>query len=276
VEVTTEPTLKRGIKRPFYQFGLSLEDESIQAVERAWQEGHRYAAVIASSAEWSSRAAKVFVEHWRSRGGTVVADRRYDEGSNYSDIIKSLLNIDQSEQRARKLRSLLGRPFEFEPRRRQDIDMIFLVARSSEGQQIKPTLAFYYAGDIPVYATSQIYSSAEDASKNRDLDGIRFTTLPWILESDNPSKQLIHQYINVSPSYERLYALGVDAFLLHDRLQQLTQSKDSFIYGKTGKLKSDQQQRIVREQPWAEIIQGVAQPLPQLIQQKDESSRSDE
>ncbi|MEO0443111.1 MAG: penicillin-binding protein activator [Pseudomonadota bacterium] len=252
------------IGRGFYQFGLSLEDEAIQAADRAWLEGHRYAMVLASDADWSSRAASAFVNRWQENGGIVVVDRIFTRGSSFSAAIESALAINESKSRARQLKRLFGRNFEFEPRRRQDIDMIFLVARASEGQQIKPTLAFHYAGNIPVYATSQIYSSAQTPSKNRDLNGIRFTTLPWILDEDGAEKQLIAQQLKTSDNYERLYAMGVDSFLLHDRLKQLASSANTSIYGTTGKLRLDSEKRIVREQPWAQIVKGRAERLPYL------------
>ena len=189
-----------------------------------------------------------------------------DDGRNYSDIIKSALHIDQSTARAQRLKRLLGRDFEYEPRRRKDIDMIFLVVRAEEGQQIKPLLAFYYAANIPVYATSQIYSSqqsiaATSATKNSDLDGIRFTTLPWILSPEQRDPHLMAEELNIPSNYERLYAMGIDAYKLHDRLQQLAQMPNAVVYGATGKLTLDNNDRIVRQQPWAIMVRGQAQPL---------------
>jgi outer membrane PBP1 activator LpoA protein len=267
-----EPTGNEVISsnKPVYQFGLSLEDEAIQAADRAWLEGHRYAMVIASNADWSRRAADAFSQRWQSKGGRVVVDRSYNRSSNYSETIKSAFAINQSESRARTLKRLFGQDFEFEPRPRQDIDMIFLVARSSEGQQIKPTLAFHYAGKIPVYATSQIYSSGQTAGKNRDLNGIRFTTLPWTLKRNNAQKDLIQRNLKIPANYERLYAMGADAYLLHDRLKQLARINNSSLYGSTGKLRLNHQNRIIREQPWAEIVKGEAQPLPRLTENKEE------
>ncbi len=258
-----------------YLFGLSLEDEAVQAADRAWLEGHRYAMVVASDADWSKRAADAFIQRWQQQGGRVVVDRSFTKETSYSNTIKSALAIDQSQDRARRLKRLFGKNFEFEPRRRQDIDMIFLVARSSEGQQIKPTLSFHYAGNIPVYATSQIYSSSQTASKNRDLNGIRFTTLPWTLDPDNSEKKLISQYIKIPPNYERLYAMGVDSFLLHDRLKQLARSANTSIYGATGKLSLNKDQRIVREQPWAQVVKGEAAALPYLTQESTQDNDED-
>jgi len=247
-----------------YQFGLSLEDEAIQAAERAWLAGHRRAMILASTADWSQRAANAFRQRWLEQGGLITVSQTFDKNSDYSDSIKSALAIDDSRKRASKLKRLFGKNFEFEPRRRKDIDMIFLVARSSEGQQLKPTLAFHYAGRVPVYATSQIYSPQQSISKNSDLNGIRFTTHPWILEPEKRDASLMNENVKVPPNYERLYAMGIDAFRLHDRLQQLSRSPNTSIYGTTGKLRLDLNKRIIREQPWAEIVKGEAKALPYL------------
>lgn len=252
-----------------YQFGLSLEDEAVQAADRAWLEGHRYAMVLASDASWSQRAANAFSQHWHKYGGKVAVSHIYDTNNSYAETIRQALSIDESQARARKLKRLIRRNFEFEPRRRQDIDMIFLVARTNEGRQIKPTLSFYYAGNIPVYATSQIYAKSQTADKNRDLNGIRFTTLPWILDPEKQEKSLKEGKIKIHASYERLYAMGIDSFLIHNRLRQLARSPATAISGSTGKLSMDSNQRIVRQQPWAEMVKGEIQALP-LLTQEDE------
>lgn len=248
----------------FFQFGLSLEQEAQQVAQRAWLEGHRFAMVIANEASWSQRAASAFMDEWRTLGGVVSQDYNFSSDNDYSSSIKQALNIEQSKQRATQLKRLFGRSFEFQPRRRKDMDMIFLVSRSQDGQQIKPTLAFHYASDIPVYATSQIYSSLQSANKVKDLDGVRFSTLPWILNESTPERTAITKNIQMPPNYERLYAMGADSFLLHDKLTLFKYSPKTSIYGNTGKLHINPDQSIYREQVWAEIVEGKAQALPQL------------
>lgn len=255
--------------KPFYQFGLSLEDEAVQVADRAWLEGHRQALVISSSAKWSQRASSAFVQRWEEQGGTVVYRSQLDKAEDYSSGIESILAIDESKQRATALKRLFGRGFEFEPRRRADIDMIFLAARSQEGRQIKPTLNFHYAANIPVYATSQIYSSINSRDKNSDLNNIRLTTLPWVLNENIPEKSLISNNLSISPAYERLYALGVDSFLLYPRLAQLSQFSEQQLYGTTGQLSIDEHKRVSRKQLWAEIRRGELRRLRALTLSDD-------
>lgn len=251
---------------PFYQFGLSLEDEALQAANRAWLEGQRYAMIVASKADWSQRAVGAFTTRWKELGGSIVVNRELNSSDSYSTIIKSAFDINKSESRATALKRLFGKNFEFEPRRRQDIDMIFLVTRSKEGQQIKPTLSFHYAGDLPVYATSQIYNKSQTIGQNKDLNGIRFITLPWTLYPEDHDKNLINSNINIPANFSRLYAMGIDAYYLHDRLRQLDKLPNTSIFGTTGKLRLGNNKRIIREQPWAVVVGGEAKPLPQLTQ----------
>lgn len=251
---------------PFYQFGLSLEDEALQTANRAWLEGHRYAMIIASKADWSQRAVETFATRWKELGGSIIANQQLNSSDSYSTVIKSAFDINKSESRATALKRLFGKNFEFEPRRRQDIDMIFLVTRAKEGQQIKPTLSFHYAGDLPVYATSQIYNKSQTIGQNKDLNGIRFITLPWTLYPQEHDKNLINSHINIPSNFSRLYAMGIDAYYLHDRLRQLDKLPNTSIFGTTGKLRLGKDKRIVREQPWAVVVDGEAKPLPQLTQ----------
>lgn len=246
----------------FYQLGLSPEGEAKQAAERAWIEGHRQVLVLGSFADWSQRAMAIFEETWLLQGGEVVGAHTFSSNSSYALVLKAALGIDESEARAKQLKRITGSKFEFQPRRRRDIDAIFLAAQSNEAQQIKPTLAFYYAGDIPVYATSQVYSSELSSDRRKhDLNGIRFTSLPWHLDTMNAERELIEQFVQVPPGYDRLYALGADAYLLHNRLLHLANSSSVRIPGKTGILSLSENLQIVREQPWGIIVNGNLETL---------------
>src|SRR5690554_7108230 len=94
------------------------------------------------------------------------------------------------------MRRLLRQSTEFEPRRRQDADWLFLVALPQQARQIKPTLAFNFASDLPVYSTSHVYSGEPNPSKDRDLNGIVFCDTPWLL--DRKSTRLNSSHVRIS------------------------------------------------------------------------------
>ncbi|NIB40085.1 ABC transporter substrate-binding protein [Pseudomaricurvus alkylphenolicus] len=251
--------------RQLFQFGLSAEDEARQIARRAWVEGHRYAMILTTAAGWGVRSAEAFREAWEAQGGTILREDQFTGQGDFSKVIKSAMHIDQSQKRARDLRAILNKPMEFEPRRRQDADMIFLVARPNEARQIKPTLDFHYASKLPVYATSHIYGGTSDQKIDRDLNNIRFSTLPWFFDRDSAEKRSINAAANPAPSYQRLYALGVDSFQLYPRLKQLQQSAETRLYGVTGSLSMTMDRRIERQQIWAQMRNGRASAMPMVV-----------
>jgi uncharacterized protein len=251
--------------RGFYQFGLAVEDEARQVARQAYLEGHRQAMVIIPRQEWSERSARAFADEWENLGGIVVNRSQFTRGANYPQLVKDAMLIEQSQVRARELQELLGVKLEASPRSRSDVDMIFLIADPAQARQIKPSFAFHYAGKIPVYSTSQVYSGEPNPKADRDLNGIRFNTMPWLFDTSSPEKKAVAQYTKSAAVYGRLHALGADAFRLYARLPQLEQVPQMRIFGATGALHMLDDGRIEREQIWVRFRNGEAQPLPMVI-----------
>lgn len=246
-----------------YQFGLSIADEAEQVAERAWLEGRRSALVMTPATGWGERALAAFSERWKQLGGKLVLTTPYSlRQSDFTSIIKPALLIDHSKQRAKKLQRTLGKGLEYSPRRRHDIDMIFLVAQPAQGRSIKPTLDFYYAHDLPVYATSHIYAGTESTHMNRDLEGIRFSAMPWTLPGMVPAQ--LQPDSNLPPSYRHLYTLGIDAYLMHQHIALMKASPQTQLFGHTGTLTLISGNKIKRTQPWAEFKDSKVRPAPRV------------
>jgi len=258
-----------------YSFSLSIESEAEDVAERAWKDGKRRAMVLAPANAWGDRGVAAFSAKWQELGGEIATDKRYSVAANFSTQISAALDVDQSKTRARNLRQLIGQPIEFEPRRRKDIDFIFLLANMADAQQLKPLFAFHYAGDIPVYATSQIYDGSSQTNL-RDLNRIRFTTLPWFLDDKLDEKRAITAYSKVRPGFQGLYALGVDAYRIYPRLKQLEKFHQARFHGATGKLAVSDDHEILRQQEWAEIKSGTLIPLTSSTESPSDSDSSDD
>ena len=246
-----------------FQFGLAPEDEISQVINLAWEAGYRNAAVIMPDNLDYQRLEKFFSETWTNQGGQIVSSARFIGDSGYAEVIKRLMAIDSSEARAEKLLDLLPRlNMEFTPRRRSDIDFIFLVANPRQGRQLKPTLAFYFAGDIPVFSMPSVYDGQENQTGNRDLDGIIFTDAPWVL---NPTYQLRDE-VNTNlrqaqGPLQRLRAMGIDSFRLYPRLKQFSNNSISSLRGTTGVLTMSENRRIHRSLTTARFEDGIAVPF---------------
>ncbi|GGY62637.1 penicillin-binding protein activator [Cellvibrio zantedeschiae] len=249
----------------FYQFGLAVEDEARQVARQGIQDGYKRALIVSTAQEISERSAQAFAAEWQKLGGTLVGKSNFASQDKFSESFRHLMLLDESQARATLLQQQLGTKLEFQPRRRADVNMIFMAVTPDQGRQIKPTLVFQYANSIPVYATSSIYSGDADAIKNEDLNGVIFNTLPWVFDSNNPTKQTIAQNTRVAAVYGRLHALGADAFHLYSRLAQLKQAPQMRIYGATGSLQLLPDGRIEREQMWARFNEGLAEPLATVV-----------
>lgn len=244
-----------------YQFGLAPEDEILQAARLAWQDGHRYAAVLTPAGEEYQRIQDSFITTWEAFGGTVVSRAEFSSQSTYSDVVRRLMNIDSSEARAAQLRNTLPRSnMQFTPRRRQDVDFVFVLANPDEGRQLKPTFAFHFAGDVPVYAMPAIHDGTDNSTANRDLDGIAFVDGPWLLTAGDPLQQQAEEvWPEASAPVKRLRAMGADAFRLHLRLAQLANFPGLSLQGATGTLSMRADGTIARELLGAEFIDGEVQ-----------------
>lgn len=246
-----------------FQFGLRGEDEAAQAAEFAWQQGYRQALSLTAETTWGHRINKAFEQSWTALGGELVNQQHFGK-EGFSNSISELLGIDASEARYKQIRTFLGKKSEFEPRRRQDADFLFLSALAKDARQLKPILAFHYAADVPVIATSHVYTGANPAEKNQDLDGIRFTTTPWVLQIDQPIRDNLEAFRqNTASRFGRLYALGADAYRLSPYLNQLQQVPGAFLGGNTGELRIDANGVVNRSLKWAEFTNGEAREIKQ-------------
>lgn len=229
------------------QLSLAPEDDATRIAELAFGQGGRKALVLRPAGSRGARLEEVLRQRWQALGGSIAATAGYSSPEAYSDQIKTALNLAASEQRAQDMRSMLATNIEFTPRRRQDIDVVFLLADTPvEARSLKPLLAFHYAGALPVYATSSIYSGLPDP-RDRDLNGTRLVELPWLLGSDPSLRVAIAAGGTGSDDFSRLNALGADAWLLQARFAQLQGGADTLIRGSTGLLRLDPGLRILRE-----------------------------
>lgn len=247
----------------FYQFGLSATDEARQIADRAWIEGQRSALTITPNSSWGERTLTAFRERWEEKGGTLIEVTPYGTAqTDFAPLLKPALLIDQSDARKNRLQRLLGKSLNHTTRRRQDVDMVFMAAYPDHARQIKPTLDFLYARDLQIYGTSQLYTGVENKGRNRDLEGIRFSAMPWTLPGSTDEK--LQPATKLPPLYRHIFALGIDAYHLHQWLEQMVLQPSTQLFGSTGTLQLNTQGAIEREQPWAVFRGGKVHSAQQL------------
>lgn len=244
-----------------FQFGLAAEDEAREVARRAWAEGHRRAIALVPSGDWGNRVLEAFRQSWSSQGGTLLAAETIAEPGKLAAQLVEVFRLRESEARAKRLQQQLGIQLSFQPTHRQDVDFLFLAATPQQAQQVRPALIFQYVGDVPVYGTSQLHAATQNRTQYLDLEGIRFTETPWLLNPNTLLRRAVEQqWPQASSSLGRIYAMGADAYLLASRLKQLQALPDTRLEGVTGVLQLNTWRRIERQLPWATFHNGEVIP----------------
>jgi outer membrane PBP1 activator LpoA protein len=235
-----------GTPRNFFQFALSPEDEARIIARRVVADGRLNGVAIVPSSEWGKRVAAAFADELSHLGGTVLDSQRFDASQvDFSDLIKQVLQV----------RAVRGEP----STHRADAAFVFVAAGSAGiARQILPQLKFHYAGDVPVYSTSDSFEP--DPAANSDLDGMLFADMPWMVANDPVTAQIRDAVRAAWPARtqrrDRLYAFGFDAYRLLPALRAKSRLEGAEISGMTGKLRLDDQNRVHRGLDWAQIRNG--------------------
>ncbi len=249
------------IQENSYLFGLSPANEATQVAIRAKNKGYNRALIIAPANDWGKEIIKAFTQQWQKGGGRVVDTFLYSANDDLNKKMKDFLQISNSQQREKKLRELLGYKIQPVISRRQDFDMIFLLAYPSKARQIMPLLNYYYAGDVPVYATASVYGGSANPLKDKDLDGVIFCDIPWVFSHQAGTRNWPEQF----NSYNRLYALGIDSYTLATQLNQLMLFPADQSHNGEGILYLQPSQHVARVLEWGQFKQGLVHSLGETV-----------
>ncbi len=239
--------------------GVSLsQDAEIRATARAMADaGYARAMVLAPESEWGERTVRVFSEEFlQDERQIVVAGRFLEYENDHSAVLERLLRLDESKARKQQLEQTLQLPLDYEPVRRDDVDVIFLAANTTQGRLIRPQLRFHNAGDIPVYASARIYSGQPDRTRDQDLNGIIFPSSPL---------QIRYASLRSSPQTSSLkngtlaplYALGRDAWNILPWLGFLRTDPDFTFPGQSGTYTASAGPTLQRQPAWAVFRGGI-------------------
>ncbi len=247
-----------------YQFALAPEDEAMSAARRTLADGHARGVALVPNNDWGRRLLTSFVTEFEGLGGELLDYRLYTPGKqDFSDEIENLMGLTGSVQRYQRLRANIGSTLQFDPRRRQDTDFIFLATDAPSGRLLKAQLKFHYSGDIPVYSTSSVNSM--DGRSNADLNGVMFADTPWVVDPQPWIAHLPARFAEYWPEERRLarlHAMGYDAYNLIASLYAARGGAMSEVDGATGTLYLDANGRVHRRLAWAQFQAGEVVALP--------------
>jgi outer membrane PBP1 activator LpoA protein len=228
-----------GSSSNFYEFGLSPVDETQQVADKARSAGYSRAIIITTQDNWGHRVSDSLSSRWRSQGGSVQDVLYISPKMNLTQAIAGLLHVNPT---VNNNQSAADNQAMVEQQRRHDFDVIFLLTPPQTAREVVPLLKYYYLNQLPIYATSIVYSGIPSPEKDSDLNGVIFSDTPWTLAGSGHSG--------------RVYSVGLDAYALTHELQRLRTLPNFPLYGQTGALTLNSKQQIYRQLAWATIHDG--------------------
>lgn len=219
----------------FYFVSLSLEHEARFLARETITDNKKRAVILAGTSALAKRLADSFEKEWLAKRGEIVG--RLTVGSEVADGLKIKASFEKW----------------------RDVSLVFIALDAKAARLLRP----YLPNAIPIYATSHSLNPYAGVIENRDLDGVRYLEMPWFVERDHLA---VMSYARPSADlpldYERLYALGIDAW----RLTQLVMTDERArnlpsLDGVTGKLTLDSGNQFVRSLTQLEMRDGQPRAL---------------
>jgi hypothetical protein len=243
----------------FHQFALAPQDEVAAIAAAAIAAGAKTAIAFVPSNPRSYEIRDSFEAAFEQAGGELLGWYGYEPAlADFSVPVATLLNVTRSRERHRALQASLGVAVQFpEPRRRNDVDMIFVLADAPAARLLAAQLRFFGAGDIPTYATAQVFDNARTARDN-ELNNIIFADVPALIAPDDVATEVAAELETYWPQRDavlKYYAMGFDAY----RLVAPLYTDDGAAWpmrGLSGDLSLDAQGRVRRALPLAQFRNG--------------------
>ncbi len=236
-------------KGEVFQFGLYPEDEAEQIAKKLLDKKYNSVVVMAADNEWGKRMVRRFSDVYLQLEGTIQEVYYYDtEFEDYAPSVQSLFDLNQSIQRYTDIERVVGKKLDFKPRIRDDINAAVLFANYQNAVLIYPLMKFYYADELPVYASSHAYEPGKE-DLLRELDGLIYNDIPFIVDRVRyPDSDKVKKL-------PRLYALGKDAYRLINTIRRISISSTE-LHGATGYISADENRRLHRRLNWAKFNKG--------------------
>lgn len=266
LNVPSDEGLLKSLHATRLAFALNPETDAEEAARLAAQLGLDRALVLSQDTAWGDRVVDRFSETFKSYGRQITDQASYDPTRvDHSDLLESVLGLNESKARIARMERLIGQPVVAEPQRRDDIDMIFLASRASDAKQIRPQLQFFRAEDLPVVTTAYAVDGALDPRRDVDLEGVYLSMAPWFINqgatgNTRQSAQTRHPEL-MTPAWSHLYAMGRDLMGLVRWLDPMNNDPDLTLNGMTGQLSITASKQVKRQLIAVQVVNGQSKVL---------------
>lgn len=236
-------------------FALAPEDEAAAAARLLAQRDLRRVLAVAAPEELAQRSLDAFRSRHQQAGGEVMAT-----------VILPVSGVDYQPQIRAALAAAglpTSAPIDLTIPHDPGFDAVFMAVRPQQSRLLVPQLKLFGLTGMPMLGTSMLHALDDGSRLDRDLDGIEFAELPWVV-ADLPGlparSALQGQLDSANGSAARLFAFGIDAWRLLSARHALVDA-DLPLAGATGDLSMDAFGEVRSQPVIARFRNGQARPL---------------
>lgn len=245
-------------------FALSPEDEAKDAADHIYAQSKVKPLLLVPQNDLGKRVAQTFAKQWSqlSANNSQAYVQYFGNKSSLS------ANMNQNSGI-----SLNGSPILINdattqpvpPEQSASFDAIYIYSSYDELTLIKPMLDMGAAksgtnlSQIMIYTSSKSHVANASNDFNYDMNKTEYADIPMIINRTDNMLEIIPSNIQKDYSLLRLYAMGIDAWRLANRFNQLDSYQPNFLDGMTGKLSTSNQCEVTRALSWQQYIHGSTQ-----------------
>lgn len=188
-QISQLPTLLLNLSEQHTAFPYPTPSEAAQIHAQLFKQGLHHIGILHRETPRAAKLAATLQALWQTNTQPDTLPYRVsarpisNQHRNIRRQFDQLMQISQSKARAHYLRRVLGHKLTFDPRPRQDLQALILIAGHEEAAIINPLLDFYSL-NLPLYGSSLLMPNRlTQNDQNRDLAGIRFPAFPVLLSA---------------------------------------------------------------------------------------------
>ncbi len=249
-------------------FSLSPEDEARDAVHHIWDQKKRKPLLLVPNGSFGIRIINSFYKEWIKLGGQTVLFQNI--GS--IDELRKIANNGSFKLKGIPISVLPNNMIEsisstFLTKEQEifnnDIDSIYIIATSDQLIIIKSMIDSIISlhEKIAIYASSRSYTGGNDLDFRLEMEGLQFSDMPFFL--DFKSEFFKKAMLNFKNNYSliRLYAMGIDSWILSQQFIKFNYIPLISIKGVTGTLMTLPNCVISRKLFWLKYENGIIVPV---------------
>ncbi|OZI14453.1 penicillin-binding protein activator [Sodalis-like symbiont of Philaenus spumarius] len=247
-------------------FALSPEDEARDAANHIHQQGRQQPLLLLPRGALGDRIAKVFSAAWRQAGGATVLEQRFGSSAELKQNINSGDGIPLTgtplaagEAPANAVVTIPA------PQNNGAvspsggaIDAVYIIAIPDELALIKPMIDMRVSSRarLALYASSRSYQADAEPDYRLEMEGLEFSDIPLLTGAHPALLSQISAQLSGDYSLVRLYAMGMDAWVLANHFSEIRQIPSFQVAGETGTLSATPDCVINRTLSWLKYQRG--------------------